>query len=114
MSYKKHMLEGPHPLAGILIFLPADIQFAQIDWHVSATIVPQAESNPQNLSGIGNGTHGNKNERDRRNRNPNSPVETRSRPVSCCTQQRPANNEPGDDNSDRCPLPILGRPARRP
>jgi hypothetical protein len=26
------MIEGPHPLAGKLIFLPADIQFAAIEW----------------------------------------------------------------------------------
>jgi hypothetical protein len=32
MSKRRHMLEGPHPLAGILIFLPADIQFAAIEW----------------------------------------------------------------------------------
>ena len=32
MSYKRRMIEGPHPLAGKLIFLPADIQFAAIEW----------------------------------------------------------------------------------
>jgi hypothetical protein len=90
MSYKRRMLEGPHPLAGKLIFLPADIQFAQIDWHVSATVVRPPESKSK------------------------FPVGIRSRPASCCTRQRPASSEPGDDNSDRCPLPILGRLARRP
>jgi hypothetical protein len=32
VSYKRRMIEGPHPLAGKLIFLPADIQFAAIEW----------------------------------------------------------------------------------
>jgi len=32
MSYKHRMLEGPHPLAGILVWLPNDIKFSAIEW----------------------------------------------------------------------------------
>ena len=49
MSYKKHMLERPHPLAGILVWIPfSDITFNAIDWiREPANAVDTSNQRPQ-------------------------------------------------------------------